>query len=333
MLTRRDWMRTIGKTGLAAALAPRAAVALDATPQAQSPAAAGGSGRPMFCLFSKHLPDLGWADVGRTVRDAGFDGVDLTVRANGHVLPERAADDLPRAIEAIRAAGSAVPMITTELTSASTPSAKPLLQAAARNGVRYFKTGYWRYSAGSDVRAQVAAAGESLAGLAALARDCGIELGFHNHAAYIGAALWDIAPAMDRLDPKWAGYYFDPRHAVAEGGGGAWKAATHLVTPRLKMLALKDCLWRKSDKGWVIENCPLGEGLVDWKWFASAIRPSGFAGPISIHLEYDIPGNTAEERTRRTLEAAKRDLAFARSLLHDLRRSALDRVLEQRVHV
>ena len=43
-------------------------------------------------------------------------------------------------------------------------------------------------------------------------------MGFHNHAAYIGAALWDIAPAIDRLDPRWAGYYFDPRHAVAEGG-------------------------------------------------------------------------------------------------------------------
>ena len=44
-------------------------------------------------------------------------------------------------------------------------------------------------------------------------------------AGYIGAALWEIAPAMDRLDARWAGYYFDPRHAVAEGGGGAWKAA------------------------------------------------------------------------------------------------------------
>ncbi len=75
------------------------------------------------------------------------------------------------------------------------------------------------------------------AGLAALAQHCGIELGFHNHAGYIGAALWDVAPAIDRLDPRWAGFYFDPRHAVAEGGGGAWKAATHLVMPRLKMVA------------------------------------------------------------------------------------------------
>ncbi len=309
MLTRRDWLRATGQAAFAAAIARRA----DASAQAAS--AATPAERPAFCLFSKHLPELGWSDLGRAVRDAGFDGVDLTVRANGHVLPERAADDLPRAIEAIRKDGVTVPMITTELTSASQPGAKPLLQAAARSGVRYFKTGYWRYTTSADVRAQVAAAGEALAGLAALARDCGIEMGFHNHAGYIGAALWDIAPAIDRLDARWAGYYYDPRHAVAEGGGGAWKTATYLVAPRLKMVAVKDFFWQKGAQGWRIEDCPLGEGQVDWTWIGSALRDARFAGPISVHFEYEIPGGTPQERTRRTLEAATRDVAVARKYL------------------
>ena len=296
-VTRREWLGTTMKAALGTAAAAHG-LAAQAAPSRT------------FCLFSKHLPELGWRDLGRAVKDAGFEGVDLTVRAKGHVLPDKAAVDLPRAIDDIKAAGVEVPMITTELTSASAPYAKPLLQAAARSGVRYFKTGYWRFTASADVRAQVAAAGEALAGLAALARECGIELGFHNHAAYIGAALWDIAPAMDRLDARWAGYYFDPRHAVAEGGGGAWKAATRLVAPRLKMVALKDCLWQKSAKGWTIENCPLGEGLVDWPWFASVLRDVNFAGPISVHLEYDLPSGT-----RHTIAAAQRDLAFARRVL------------------
>ena len=305
-MTRRELLQTAVQTTLVAGIVSR---------ERGTRAAQGAAQAPTFCLFSKHLPDLKWPDVGRAVKDAGFEGVDLTVRTGGHVLPERAADDLPRAIEAITAQGVKVPMITTELTSAAAPSAKPILQAAARNGVRFFKTGYWRYSASADVRAQVAATGEALAGLAALARDCGIEMGFHNHAAYIGAAIWDIAPAMDKLESRWAGYYFDPRHAVAEGGGGAWKAATHLVIPRLKMVALKDCLWQKGPKGWTIENCPLGDGMVDWAWFSNVLRESHFTGPISVHLEYDIPGSTPEERTRRTLDAAKRDLGFARRML------------------
>jgi L-ribulose-5-phosphate 3-epimerase len=296
MFTRREWMRVSGQAAVAAA------VSANLRAGAQSPR--------VFCLFSKHLPELGWGDLGRAVKDAGFEGVDLTVRAGGHVLPERAAEDLPRAIDALIALGLKVPMITTDLTSAGAPVARPLLQAAAKGGVRYFKTGYWRYSSSSDVRAQVADAGKALEGLAALARECGIEMGFHNHAAYIGAALWDIAPFIDRLDPRWAGYYFDPRHAVAEGGGGAWKAATHLVAPRLKMVAIKDCRWVKSAKGWEIENCPLGEGQVDWTFVGKALRDAQFAGPISLHLEYEIPAGT-----RHTLDRAKRDLAFARRFL------------------
>ncbi len=293
MLTRRELM-------MAAAAA------------ALTPVPSRAAGTSPFLFFSKQHPDLDWAELGRAVKGAGFDGVDLTVRAKGHVLPERAAADLPRAIETIRAQGVTVPMITTELTSASDPLARPLLQAAAKSGVRFFKTGYWHYTASPDVRAQVAAVGEALTGLTTLGRECGIELGFHNHNAYIGAALWDIAPAMDRLDSKWAGYYFDPRHAVAEGGGGAWKAATHLVAPRMKMMSLKDFYWEKTAKGWVIRNCPMGEGAVDWAWFGKTIAEARFAGPISLHFEYEIPGSTAKERTNNTLTAAVKDLAYAK---------------------
>jgi L-ribulose-5-phosphate 3-epimerase len=293
-MTRRELMRMAGQAALASGLAARGRT---------EPA----PGALTFCLFSKHLPELNWSDLGRAVKDAGFDGVDLTVRPQGHVLPERAADDLPRAIEAIKAHGLTVPMITTELTSPDTPTAKPILQAAAKSGVRYFKTGYWRYSSSPDVRAQIASAGAALKGLALLARDHGLELGFHNHAGYIGGALWDIAPAIDQLDPKHAGYYFDPRHAAAEGGAGAWKSATYLVAPRLKMLALKDCRWLKSPQGWIVENCPLGDGMVDLAWTATAIRESRFAGPVSLHLEYEIPSGTEH-----TLKAARRDLALAK---------------------
>ena len=309
MLTRRHLIRSAAHAAAAGLLLRR-----DLEGAAAQTLSSSSTGRSPICFFSKHLPELDWTELGRAVKAAGFDGVDLTVRAKGHVLPERAAADLPRAIDAIKAQGVTVPMVTTELTSASDPTAKPLLQAAAKSGVRYFKTGYWRYTASSDVRGQLAGAGAALDGLAALARDCGIVLGFHNHTAYIGAALWDIAPAMDQLDPKWAGYYFDPRHAVAEGGGGAWKAATHLVAPRMKVMALKDFYWEKTAKGWMIRDCPMGKGAVDWAWVSKTIQEAKFQGPISLHFEYEIPGSTPKEQTKNTLAAAVEDLAFVRKV-------------------
>jgi hypothetical protein len=88
-VTRRDWMR----------MACGAAIGASITGRVEADA-----GRT-FCLFSKHLPELDWSALALATRDAGFGGVDLTVRPGGHVLPERAPDDLPRAIDAIRAAG------------------------------------------------------------------------------------------------------------------------------------------------------------------------------------------------------------------------------------
>lgn len=112
---------------------------------AQSPAR-----RFTICFFSKHLPNLNYDDLGKALKGAGFDGVDLTVRPGGHVLPERATQDLPRALEAIRSHGLEVPLITTELTSASDPSARPILSTAARLKVPFFKLGYWKYGNDPD---------------------------------------------------------------------------------------------------------------------------------------------------------------------------------------
>jgi L-ribulose-5-phosphate 3-epimerase len=273
-----------------------------------------GNFRGNLCLFSKHLPELDWERLAVAVKAIGFEGIDLTVRPKGHVLPERAADDLPRAVEAIKRHGLEVPMITTELTSAADPTVRPILEAAGRAGVRYFKPGYWRYAL-KDVKAEVAATGAALEGLAMLARECQIEMGFHNHAGNVGAALWDIAPHIERLDARWAGYYFDPRHAIVEGAGIGWKAATRLVAPRLKMVAVKDVVLEKGVDGWRPRHVPLGTGMVDWAWFASALAEAQFQGPVSVHLEYEIAGATADERQQRTLEAASRDLEIIRSHL------------------
>ena len=95
--------------------------------------AVSGPGSP-FVMFSKHLAELGWADLGKAVREAGFDGVDLTVRPGGHVAPARVSEDLPRAVAAIRDAGSSVAMLTTGLTQSDDPAARATFAAARATG-------------------------------------------------------------------------------------------------------------------------------------------------------------------------------------------------------
>lgn len=302
----------------AAGAAAGAAMGVSAgVPAAASAATAPRPWRGKACFFTKPLPALDGKTLARRVRPLGFEGLDLTVRPGGHVLPERAAEDLPRAVAAAREEGLDVPMITTALTSAADPFARPILETAARLGVGCFKAGYYLYDDG-DPRATVDRAGRDFAGLVALAASLGIACGFHNHSAYVGAALWDAARFLEPLDPRWAGYYFDARHAFAEGGAGAWKAAARLAAPRLLMIAAKDFRWTKTAAGWKDENVPLGEGMVDWPAVLPILLGHGFAGPISVHVEYEPPGASREEAV---LETAGKDLAFLKARIAEASRA------------
>ena len=270
------------------------------------------SGDLTLCFFSKHLPSMNWHRLGQAVKGAGFGGVDLTVRPKGHVAPARVAADLPPAYEAIRAHGLSVPMITTALVSADDPAARPTFETAARLGIRLVKTGYYSY-AYQDVRAELATVVRQFAGLAALAASCGVTLGFHNHTGNVGASGWDAAAIVDPVAARAAGYYFDVAHAVVEGGVGGWRAFTSLAAGRLTMVAVKDFVWEKTDRGWRPRWVPLGDGVVDWRRHLADLAAARFAGPISLHLEYLETAKDTSAAERHALEAATRDLAFLRA--------------------
>lgn len=268
---------------------------------ADSPAA--GRTRPIICLFSKHLPKLHYTELGGILKHLGFEGCDLSVRKGGHVEPEMAPVDLVRAIECIRGEGVEVPMITTGLLSASDPHARNVLGLAGREYMKVplFKPGYWHYG-NAPVEEKLAQVKRDFAGLVALGRAFGIAAGFHNHwGDYVGHSVWDIRELLRDLDPRWAGYYFDPCHATVEGGFGGWKVALRLALPRIKMLSVEDFVWEKSGGKWRPVSCPLGQGIVDWPTVFSALAGAGFTGPLSLHIEY----RPADE-----IAAIKGDLAW-----------------------
>lgn len=269
-----------------------------------------------LCLFSKHLPGMDWTRLAKTVKQFGFDGIDLTVRAAGHVLPENAETDLPKAFKAIQDQGLRLSMITTNLTSTADPTAKPILSTAGRLGIPFVKPGYYRY-AFVDVRAELQKAMIDFRGLCELGKQSGVQIGYHNHEGYLGAQTWDIAATIDQLDAKWVGYYFDIRHAVAEGGAAGWKIALNLAAPRIKMIAIKDSFWDRTSKGWRQINCPLGEGAVDWTAYFKTLRAANFNGPISLHIEYDIKGATPAAVEENTIVAIEKDFAFLKARLKE----------------
>lgn len=254
---------------------------------AQAPA------RPSLCLFSKHAAKLNYTQLGKCAKQNGFDGIDLTVRPGGHVLPEKVAEDLPRAKQEIEAAGSTVPMITTGLTNPRAPEAAATLRAAGELKIPFWKVGYYRYDkpTAQSIDQKLAEVQLALSGFTALSRLYNVTAGFHNHSGnYVGSPMWDSRQLLTPLDAAFIGYYFDPAHATIEGGLWNWQGSLEIALSRLKMVAVKDFYWKKNAKGkWDLEWCPLGEGMVDWPKVFARLAKAGFTGPITLHTEYHTP--------------------------------------------
>jgi sugar phosphate isomerase/epimerase len=283
-MTRRDFIATSAAAPLAAAPAGK---------------------RPELCIFSKHMAQFNWVELGKKAKEMGFDGVDLTVRPKGHVEPARVAEDLPKAVAAVRAAGLTVPMITTDLKSAADPAARPTLAGAAKLKIPSYKVGYWNYRPGFDLKQVLADARANVESLLPLNREFGVAAGLHNHsAAYVGCSVWDYHEIMRGLDPKLIGYYFDPGHSFIEGGAHGWRVSLELALQNMKMAAVKDFYWEKQNGKWRVKWCPLGEGMVDWATVFGRMAKVGYSGPISLHVEY----NPKDE-----LEAIAKDFAYMKA--------------------
>ena len=268
------------------AAAPLAALAASAV-AAESPAKT-----PAVCLFSKPLQSMDCRTLARACKAAGLDGVDLTVRPGGHVEPDRVDADLPAAVEAIRAEGVEVSMITTKYTNVNGPNVAGVFARAAALGIPFVRIGSHQYDERGAIAPQVEKFTEELRALAAEAERAGITMGYHNHSGGLnfGAPLWDLCQAIETVNSPRLGANFDIGHATVEGAFSAWEINARRIAPRVKMVAVKDFVWKNDKPQWV----PLGEGRVDTARGLALLREfGGFNGPVSIHIEYKTKNDDA----------------------------------------
>jgi len=276
-----------------------------------------------ICIFSKHLQWLDYSGMAQTAAELGFDGVDLTVRRGGHVLPERVEDDLPKAVEAIRAAGIKPLTIVTDINDPEDPKTESVLKTANALGIKYYRLGYYTYDEDTSIAATLEQAKPKLRDLAEMNKHFNIHGAYQNHSGsrYVGAPVWDLWELIRDLDPKYMGCQFDIRHATVEGGQ-TWPLHLRVMSDRIKTLAVKDFLWEKQNNKWAAVNCPLGEGAVDFTRYLQLLKKLSIGGCILVHYEYDL-GGADHGATKLTMEkgkvlaAMRKDLEFLKTRLRD----------------
>jgi sugar phosphate isomerase/epimerase len=293
--------------------------ALGIAPRMAFAATAERRDEPVIAVFSKHLQWLPFADVGPAIAESGFRAVDLTVRPDGHVLPERVEEDLPRAVETFRRSGLTVPLITTAITDASDPLARRVLTTAKEVGVTHYRMGYWNFPPNVEPLQALRDLKPRVAALASLNREIGIRGGYQNHVGTrVGGSVWDLGVMLEGVGRDGVGVQYDIRHAVAEGGG-SWPVSLRMIAPHIDTIAVKDMIWaQRPDTKWEARSVPLGEGMVDFPAYLRQLLAYGPLPPATMHFEYpplEMSGGGGAERRKQTVEGMRRDLTRFQQLL------------------
>jgi len=241
--------------------------------------------RPI-CTFTKFLQSLPFDQLGHEINQIGFDGLEFPLRPGGHIEPAQAADLLPQAVEAFANANTEVAILTTAITSpAKDQHAETILRTAAAAGIRHFRMGYYHYDYARPLKPQLADFGAQLKDLASLCADLGIQALYQNHSGrgYVGAAVWDMVGLLEdqQINPAHAALALDLGHTKTEAGL-AWETQLHRAKDHLGSLFIKDIAWKDNNR----QLTPLGEGWVDFSKAFEIVDSWGWAGPISLHVEY-----------------------------------------------
>ncbi len=274
-----------------------------------------------FVLFTDNLADLTVSQAATTARDSGFDGLDLTLRPGGHVLPETAEMGLAAAKAAADAVGMAIPMISTAVSDIDSPHAEAIFAAAAHYGARFVKLGYWPYQPFGTLAKQLDDARRKLERVVKLAARYHVLPCVHCHSGRLVAAGGPLLYLLLKdFDPRQVGAYVDPMHMAIEGGLSGWEMGLDLLAPWIGLVGVKNFRWLPTERDghgqqrYAWQYVPLADGQAPLPEFVAYLRRLKYDGVVSLHSEYKGETSFRKLTTPELLHQSAMDLEYLRSL-------------------
>ena len=272
-------------------------------------------------FFTKPLDKYGNDFMIDTLKMGRVDGLDLTVRPKGSILPEKVAEDLPVLAEMAKKNGLFLEMMVSNITSEETPHAKNVLKIAAQQGIKHYRMGYFRYNDDEKAKETIAHAQTQIQSLIEINAQYGIQGGYQNHTGnYFGAPLWDLIGVLEKVASPWISSQFDIYHAYSEGYR-SWEVGMEIMAPKIGSLAIKDFTWEINNGRAKIKKVPLGQGIVDLDGFFKNIKNMNITAPITLHIEYPLLEKYEEnlslmEKQKIIVGKIQNDVQFIKSKLH-----------------
>lgn len=256
-----------------------------------------------FTVFTKPwkmpLPEL-----GRLVKDLGFEGIELPVRPGFQVEPEHVTQGLPEAARILADCGL-------EIRSVAGPLEEKVFEACGRVGVPVIRTliGIPR---GAGYLAVMDETLRRLDTLAPLAERHGVTIGIQNHCHREISSVMGVHYLVRKYHPKHVGIVLDFGHCGLAGEQA--DLALDVAWSHLCLVNLKNACWKRTSgpEAEIAEFTPYWttgrHGMANWPEVAAELTNRHYAGDVCLTAEY------SDEKSVNRLIAE--DFAFAKSLFH-----------------
>jgi sugar phosphate isomerase/epimerase len=270
----------------------------------------------MECIvFPKFFRECAAAELGRRLRDIGFDGVDVMVRDGYWVTEERLHQELPVFVRLLHDFGLSAWNATTDLLDAD--GAEPAIACLAENGIRQFRLRGFSYRGQRTFHRDLDGARRTLERFQKVCEKHRVRAFLQTHGGTLHASAAAAFLLVQGFDPDYIGVHHDPGNMVCQEGYEEWAKGFDILGDYLCMVGVKNAGTFRSPQGadyrlqWRTEWTTLAEGQVDWRAVLNALAQRGFDGPLCMHNFYErgLAALTAQTRE---------DLRHLRGLLREV---------------
>lgn len=242
---------------------------------------------------------VGFEELFRQVRNAGFDGIELNVDAVGHSAHSLTLETTEKELGEIRALSERyeLPVVSVSTSmlsyfmgspdSAERGKAKEIIlcqlksaKALGAGGILVVPGGVVQQ--GGYEKAYRASA-ETLAGLKDYIVEMGVNVGVENVWNGFFLSPFDMARFIDGLDCPRIGAYYDVGNVIAFSWSEYW---IDLLGSRIKNIHVKD--FKRNDSGFGLNGggdfVDLLKGDVNWMAVVPALQKAGFDGYLTAEV-------------------------------------------------
>ncbi len=268
-----------------------------------------------FLEFPKFFRELSAEKLGETLKNIGFDGVDVMVRDGYWVTYDTLRDSLPEYIKIMHSFGLSTKSATTGLTDVSDPGFEDMYRIFVDNGVEMYRYGGFRYKGMGTFHDDFERARSTIAELEKLSEKYGVKAVIQMHGGTLHCSSSMSYFLLKGFNPQHIGSHYDPGNMIQQEGQEDWEKGIDIIMPYLCYVGVKNSApflvpHRESYKlQWRKQWTTVPDGLVDWELVLKMLKKAGYDGPLCFHNFYEHNMGHLIARTREDVEYIRDILA------------------------